>query len=186
MTCSGGPFGRWRRTARAIFGWARTPDSTGWTARSSGIIRCHRNLICRVFLPCIAIPAARYGLALSWPDCFASAEITWINGWSRDGLPSDHITAILEDDEGDLWMSSENGIFGCSKPELDNYVRGVTPRVRPRRLTPAEGLVHKVCSGVGQPSACKSAEAGCGSPTAPPWRCSLRRLFRARCASGRP
>ena len=86
---------------------------------------------------------------------------------SRDGLPSDHLTAILEDDEGNLWMSSENGIFACSKPELDKYVRGVTPPLRPRRLMPAEGLVHKVCSGVGQPSACKSADGRLWFPDGP-------------------
>jgi ligand-binding sensor domain-containing protein/signal transduction histidine kinase len=87
--------------------------------------------------------------------------------WPRDGLPSNHITAILEDNEGNLWMSSENGIFACSKTELDNYQRGVTPPLRPRRLTPAEGLVHKVCSGVGQPSACKSADGRLWFPDGP-------------------
>jgi ligand-binding sensor domain-containing protein/signal transduction histidine kinase len=86
---------------------------------------------------------------------------------SRDGLPSNHLTAILEDDEGDLWLSSENGIFACSKPDLDKYVRGVTPPLQPRRLTPAEGLVHKVCSGVGQPSACKSADGRLWFPDGP-------------------
>ena len=69
--------------------------------------------------------------------------------------------------QGDLWMSSENGIFGCSKPELDKYQRGVTPPLRPRRLTPAEGLVHKVCSGVGQPAACKSADGRLWFPNGP-------------------
>lgn len=87
--------------------------------------------------------------------------------WPRDGLPSNHLTAILEDDAGNLWMSSENGIFGCSKAELDKYQRGVTPPLRPRRLTPAEGLVHKVCSGVGQPAACKSADGRLWFPDGP-------------------
>ena len=87
--------------------------------------------------------------------------------WSRDGLPSNHLTAILEDNAGDLWMSSENGIFCCSKPELDKYLRGVTPPLRPRRLTLADGLVRKVCSGVGQPSASKSADGRLWFPDGP-------------------
>ncbi len=92
----------------------------------------------------------------------------YVEQWqSRDGLPSDHLTAILEDHEGNLWMGSENGIFACAKPELDKYVRGVTPPLRLRRLTPAEGLVHKVCSGVGQPSACKSADGRLWFPDGP-------------------
>lgn len=87
--------------------------------------------------------------------------------WLRDGLPSNHLTAILEDDEGNLWMSSENGIFGCSRQALDKYQRGITPRLQPRRLTVAEGLAHKVCSGVGQPSACKSADGRLWFPDGP-------------------
>ncbi len=87
--------------------------------------------------------------------------------WSRDGLPSNHLTAILEDDAGDLWMGSENGIFGCSKTELDKYQRGVTPPLRPKRLTAAEGLVHKVCTGVGQPAACKSVDGRLWFPDGP-------------------
>ena len=87
--------------------------------------------------------------------------------WPRDGLPSNHLTAILEDDAGALWMSSENGIFCCSKRELDNYQRGVTPPLRPRRLTTADGLVQKVCSGVGQPAACKSADGRLWFPDGP-------------------
>jgi signal transduction histidine kinase len=78
--------------------------------------------------------------------------------WSRDGLPSNHITGILEDDEAMLWMSSENGIFGCSKQALDRYQARLTPRLQPTRLTVAEGLAHKVCTGVGQPSASQSAD----------------------------
>ena len=87
--------------------------------------------------------------------------------WSQDGLPSNHLTAILEDDQGDLWMSSDNGIFSLSKQALDRYQRGVTPRLRPTRLTVAEGLTHKICSGVGQPSACKSADGRLWFPNGP-------------------
>ena len=78
--------------------------------------------------------------------------------WPRDGLPCNHLTAILEGDKGDLWMSSEEGIFNLSSLALDRYQRGITPRLQPTRLTVADGLAHKVCSGVGQPAACKSAD----------------------------
>ena len=88
-------------------------------------------------------------------------------GWFYDGLPSNHLTAILEDEEGDLWLGSESGVFSCSKQGLDRYRRGVTPRLQPRRLTVAEGLAHKVCSGVGQPSACKSADGRLWFPNGP-------------------
>ena len=87
--------------------------------------------------------------------------------WWQDGLPNNHITAILEDDQGNLWMSSENGIFSFSKQALDRYQRGVSPRLRPTRLTVAEGLSHKICSGVGQPAACKTADGRLWFPNGP-------------------
>jgi ligand-binding sensor domain-containing protein/signal transduction histidine kinase len=89
----------------------------------------------------------------------------WIS--VRDGLPSNHLTAILEDDDGDLWFGSENGVFGCSKAALDAYQPGTSPLLQPRRLTVADGLAHKVCSGVGQPSACKSADGRLWFPDGP-------------------
>lgn len=84
-----------------------------------------------------------------------------------DGLPSNHLTAIIEDGGGDLWMSSENGLFGCGKAELDRYQRGVSPPLRPQRLTPAEGLAHKVGSGVGQPAGCKGPDGRVWFPNGP-------------------
>lgn len=87
--------------------------------------------------------------------------------WSCDGLPSNHLSVILEDDDGDLWIGSENGIFGCSKHALERYQGGITPTLRLKRLTLAEGLIHKVCSGVGQPAACKSADGRLWFPDGP-------------------
>lgn len=78
--------------------------------------------------------------------------------WLEDGLPSNHHLALLEDHTGNLWLSSENGIFGLSKRALNDYRRGQSPRLTPWRLTPAEGLSHKVCSGIGQPAAAQSAD----------------------------
>ena len=78
--------------------------------------------------------------------------------WRIDGLPSNHHLALLEDHTGNLWVSSENGIFGLSKRALNDYRRGQSPLLTPWRLTPAEGLSHKVCSGIGQPTAVQSAD----------------------------
>jgi signal transduction histidine kinase len=78
--------------------------------------------------------------------------------WRQDGLPSNHLFAMLEDNSGNLWLSSENGIFGLSKDALNNYQRGKSPLLTPWRLTPAQGLPLKVCTGVGQPAAAVSAD----------------------------
>jgi ligand-binding sensor domain-containing protein/signal transduction histidine kinase len=78
--------------------------------------------------------------------------------WRLDGLPSNHLFALLEDNSGNLWFSSENGIFGLSKKTLNNYQRRQRRLLTPWRLTPAEGLPLKVCTGMGQPAAAKSPD----------------------------
>jgi ligand-binding sensor domain-containing protein/signal transduction histidine kinase len=89
----------------------------------------------------------------------------WLS--SPDGLSNSHLSAILEDANRRLWIGSENGIFGCSQQALNQFQRGNTLRLQPRRLTPAEGLAHKVCSGVGQPAACQSADGRLWFPNGP-------------------
>ena len=89
----------------------------------------------------------------------------WLS--TPDGLPCDHVTSIVPDSEGRLWMSSENGLFGCAKQELDLYQRATSPPLRPWRLTPSEGLAHKVCSGVGQPAGCAGPDGRLWFPDGP-------------------
>jgi len=74
--------------------------------------------------------------------------------WEKDGLPSNHIFALLNDDSGNLWLSSENGIFGYARQALLDYQSGKSLPV-PRRLTQADGLPFKVCSGGSQPVAAR-------------------------------
>lgn len=77
---------------------------------------------------------------------------------SADGLPCDTISSILPDPAGRLWMSSDNGIFACSAAALQHYHRGHSPALLCVRLTPAEGLGSRNCSGSGQPVPSHSAD----------------------------
>jgi signal transduction histidine kinase len=72
--------------------------------------------------------------------------------WSQaEGLPSDRLVSVTEDNASNLWFSSENGIFGCPKQRLESFRQGESPRLLFWHLTPAEGLDTKKCSGAGQP-----------------------------------
>jgi signal transduction histidine kinase len=84
-----------------------------------------------------------------------------------DGLPSERLMALTEDSSDNLWFSSENGIFGCPKTRLENYRRGVTPRLQFWHLSASEGLEAKRCSGAGQPVVGRSAD---GRFWFPNWR----------------
>jgi signal transduction histidine kinase/streptogramin lyase len=68
-----------------------------------------------------------------------------------DGLPDDVILGLMGDDQGNLWMSSHNGIFGCSRRQLAEYGGGQSPRLLCRHLGLDEGLADRECTGPGQP-----------------------------------
>jgi len=78
--------------------------------------------------------------------------------YEEDGLPSSMLFSVLQDDEDNLWCSSENGLFGIPKQKLLAYQRGRSPRLIAWRLTTADGLASKACSGFGQGAAAKGAD----------------------------
>jgi signal transduction histidine kinase/ligand-binding sensor domain-containing protein len=67
-----------------------------------------------------------------------------------DGLADDSIIGITHDARGGLWCSSSNGVFGCAQASLRDHVRGGPPLLC-WRLTTADGLGNRGCSGGGQP-----------------------------------
>ena len=48
-------------------------------------------------------------------------------------------------------MSSDNGIFGIKRQGLETYTRGSSPALLCQRLSLAQGLANRACSGQGQP-----------------------------------
>jgi ligand-binding sensor domain-containing protein/signal transduction histidine kinase len=77
---------------------------------------------------------------------------------SADGLPSDSFNSLMSDDAGNLWASSENGVFGMDRKVIQRYVRGKNPPLLCRRLSLADGLANRACSGSGQPVAGRSMD----------------------------
>ncbi|MCS7091227.1 MAG: two-component regulator propeller domain-containing protein [Verrucomicrobiota bacterium] len=91
-----------------------------------------------------------YGLG-----CWMGDEVrTWT---TSDGLPSDHLLALLSWKEH-LWISSENGIFAVQPDELLASRVDSSRRIRIVRLGAREGLPFKVCTGIGQPSASRGPD----------------------------
>jgi ligand-binding sensor domain-containing protein/AraC-like DNA-binding protein len=82
-------------------------------------------------------------------QCYRGGEFHALS--STDGLPSDHILGITEDDGGRLWLSSPNGIIVYPKVALSRFFDGDTLFVWPGWLTETDGLRSRQCTGIGSP-----------------------------------
>ena len=60
---------------------------------------------------------------------------------TKNGLLSDVIYAILEDDRANLWMSSSKGIFEVAKSDLNEMAAGKISRVRSVAYDRSDGIV---------------------------------------------
>ena len=77
---------------------------------------------------------------------------------TQDGLPSSFLFSVLPDNAGNLWCSSENGLFGIAAKSLLQYRRGGAAGLNAWRLTTMDGLPSKACSGFGQDAATKGPD----------------------------
>jgi ligand-binding sensor domain-containing protein/signal transduction histidine kinase len=89
----------------------------------------------------------------------------WAAYTTRQGLFSDEIYEIVEDDYGCLWMSCRKGIFRVSKKQLDEFDRGVTHVISCTAFGRADGLPSVQCNGVAKPAGWKSRDGRLWFPT---------------------
>jgi ligand-binding sensor domain-containing protein/signal transduction histidine kinase len=91
-----------------------------------------------------------------WMGTLGDGLFRWNNNLlqhytTEDGLPDDVILGLVADDFGNLWMTSHNGIIGCSHRQLADFVRGHGSTLLCQHLGIDEGLPDGMCSGAGQP-----------------------------------
>jgi len=72
---------------------------------------------------------------------------------SRQGLQDDTVFAILEDRRGNLWMSSNKGIFRASLANLNQVADRRQPRVLSFMYGRSDGMRSRECNGGTQPVA---------------------------------
>jgi signal transduction histidine kinase/ligand-binding sensor domain-containing protein len=70
-----------------------------------------------------------------------------------DGLPSEYVSQILEDDRGNLWLGTRAGIARVSKDSLNRFARGEITSMPCVTYGKADGLPSVECSGGSQPAA---------------------------------
>jgi signal transduction histidine kinase len=94
---------------------------------------------------------------------YKNDKFTTIN--SKSGLPNDVIYGIADDGLGNLWISSQNGIFRVPKVELNAYADGLAQSVRCLVYGKREGLATLACTGGFQPSFCRTSDGRVWFPT---------------------
>jgi ligand-binding sensor domain-containing protein/signal transduction histidine kinase len=78
---------------------------------------------------------------------------------SEQGLFSESIYAILEDNHARLWLNSSRGIFWLDKTQLEDFARGKITGVTSISYGKSDGvLISGQYQDVTQPAACKSAD----------------------------
>src|SRR5207253_6148514 len=75
-----------------------------------------------------------------------------------NGLFSDFVFQILEDDHHDFWMSSNTGIFRVSRRQLEEFARGERKSIASESYDNADGLKSSQCNGTSQPAGWKTSD----------------------------
>ena len=82
-----------------------------------------------------------------------------------DGLFDDTSYAILEDDQGFLWMSCNRGVYRVSKSQLNDRALGRIGSVETTPFGQADGMPSSECNGGSQPAGFKTSDGRLWFPT---------------------
>jgi signal transduction histidine kinase/ligand-binding sensor domain-containing protein len=77
---------------------------------------------------------------------------------TRDGLPNEHVSQILEDDQNQLWLGTRAGIVRVAKSDLTNLAKGSPGLVNFITYGKIDGLPTLACSGGIQPGCWKGRD----------------------------
>lgn len=87
------------------------------------------------------------------------------NYGTNNGLFSNGVFAILEDNRGSFWMSSNQGIYRVSKQELNDLADGRISKITSTSFGKSDGMLNAECNGGRQPSAFKDKDGKLWFPT---------------------
>ncbi|PYP91766.1 MAG: hypothetical protein DMG65_06290 [Candidatus Angelobacter sp. Gp1-AA117] len=103
------------------------------------------------------------GSHVMWIGTYGSGLVRFHDGKfvsfkTRDGLFDDSIWSIVEDDSGNLWMSSNRGLFRTPKTELNEFAEGKITRITSTPYGTADGLLTTDFNGGEQNTGWKTRE----------------------------
>jgi signal transduction histidine kinase/ligand-binding sensor domain-containing protein/CheY-like chemotaxis protein len=77
---------------------------------------------------------------------------------TKDGLPDDSVWGILEDNTGNFWLSSNQGIARVKRKALNDYLDGKPLKLSFTAYGVSDGMPSVECNGGSQPAAWKTKE----------------------------
>jgi len=83
----------------------------------------------------------------------------------KNGLLEDIIHRIMEDDQGNFWMSSPRGVFQVKKRDLMDFASGKISQIPSLSYDKMDGMSNAECVGLGQPAGWKSRDGRLWFPT---------------------
>lgn len=106
-----------------------------------------------------------------WIGTYDSGIIRYKNGEFRaiaakDGLFSDGVFCILEDDDGWLWMNSNQGIYRARRQDLNDFADGKISTITSAGYGSEDGLLNVEGNGGKQPAGLRSSDGRLWFPTA--------------------
>lgn len=84
---------------------------------------------------------------------------------TSNGMFSNGVFAILEDNRSNFWMSSNQGIYRVSKQELNDFADGKISNITSTAYGKSDGMLNAECNGGRQPSALKNKDGKLWFPT---------------------
>ena len=105
-----------------------------------------------------------------WIGTYDHALALFQNGkWTRfsttNGLTSDSISYVIEDDGGDLWVGSNMGLMRIKKKSLGDFADGKINSISCRTYGTTDGLPTRECSAGSQPAALLARDGRLFFPT---------------------
>ena len=140
------------------------PEGTLWVGSNGGLSRISEDGFASVeglsATEVSVLHADRAGVL--WIGTFHDGLYRWHEGrlthyTSEQGLYSNRILQMLEDDLGSLWVGCHLGLYRVRKQELNDFAAGRVSAVTSTHFGKADGLINLVCSDV-RPGAFKAQD----------------------------
>jgi ligand-binding sensor domain-containing protein/signal transduction histidine kinase len=98
-----------------------------------------------------------------WIGTWGSGLIRWRHGVAEhftaaDGLHDDRVHQVVEDGNGQLWISSNRGIFRVAKANLEAFAAGRVAKLTSVAYDESYGMRSRECNGGSQPAALRGRD----------------------------